>query len=129
MIWRACSMPDVDLAYSLPVAPSSTIAETGDALSIPGVDTAVSVAGAPETPPPAVPVRARSRGTLPVVGLFALALVTAIYLGRAILMPILFGMILAVVLAPIVEKLSRLRIPNPVGAAIVMLGVVGTNTE
>ena len=125
MIWRACSMPDVDLAYSLPVAPSSTIAETGDALSIPGVDTAVSVAGAPETPPPAVPVRARSRGTLPVVGLFALALVTAIYLGRAILMPILFGMILAVVLAPIVEKLSRLRIPNPVGAAIVMLGVVG----
>ncbi len=69
--------------------------------------------------------RTRSRGALPVVGLFALALVMAIYLGRAVLMPILFGMILAVVLAPVVEKLSRLRIPEPIGAALVMFAMVG----
>ncbi len=73
----------------------------------------------------AAPVRHRSRGTLPVVGLFALALIGALYLGRAILMPILFGMIMALVLAPVVERLSRLRIPEPIGAALVMLGVLG----
>ncbi len=76
-----------------------------------------------ETPPAAV-MRVRSRGTLPLVGLFALALVTALYFGRAILMPILFGMVIALVLAPLVERLSRLRIPEPIGAALVMLSIV-----
>ncbi len=69
--------------------------------------------------------RSRSRGTLPMVGMFVLAVIVALYFGRAILMPILFGMIMAVVLAPVVEKLSRLRIPEPIGAAIVMLAMVG----
>ena len=75
--------------------------------------------------PAAVTPRPRSRGTLPVVGMFVLALVAAIYVSRAILMPILFGMIMAVVLAPLVERLSRWRIPEPVGAALVMLTLVG----
>ena len=68
---------------------------------------------------------ARTQGTLPMVGLFALALIAALYFGRAILMPILFGMIMAVVLAPVVQRLSRLRVPEPLGAALVMLGVAG----
>ena len=84
-----------------------------------------SVASAVEAPSVTV-ARARSRrGTLPVVGLFALAVIAALYFGSAILMPILFGMIMAVVLAPVVERLSRLHIPEPLGAAIVMLGMVG----
>jgi predicted PurR-regulated permease PerM len=62
---------------------------------------------------------------LPIVGLFSLALVAGFYFSRAILMPILFGMIAAMVLAPVVEKLSRLRIPEPIGAALVMLALVG----
>ena len=69
-------------------------------------------------------VRPRARGTLPVVGMFALLVVTALHLGGSILMPILFGIILAVVLAPVVERLTRLRIPGPVGAALVMLALV-----
>ena len=71
------------------------------------------------------PAPVRTQGTLPMVGLFALALVAALYFGRAILMPILFGMIMAVVLAPVVQRLSRLRVPEPLGAALVMLGVAG----
>ena len=59
------------------------------------------------------------------VGLFAMALVASLYFASAILMPILFGMVLAVMLAPGVERLSRLHIPEPIGAAIVMLGMVG----
>ena len=85
---------------------------------------AASVASVTESPPIAL-MRVRSRGTLPVVGLFVLAVVVAIYLGRAILMPLLFGMIMAVVLAPVVERLSRFRIPEPLGAALVMLAMVG----
>ncbi|MEP7155906.1 MAG: AI-2E family transporter [Betaproteobacteria bacterium] len=84
-----------------------------------------SLAEAIAAPPLGYPSRPRSRGTLPVVGLFALALITAFYFSRAVLMPILFGMVLALVLAPVVEKLSRLRVPEPVGAALVMLAMVG----
>ena len=84
-----------------------------------------SVVNKSEELSPATSMRARTRGTLPVVGLFALALITAMYLGRAVLMPILFGMILAVVLAPVVERLLRLRIPEPIGAALVILAMVG----
>ena len=69
-------------------------------------------------------VRPRARGTLPVVGMFALLVVTALHFGGPILMPILFGIILAVVLAPVVERLTRLRIPGPIGAALVMLALV-----
>ena len=83
----------------------------------------VEPAAKPDVAPLAM-LRSRSRGTLPVVGIFALALISALYLGRAFLMPILFGMILAVVLAPVVEKLLQLHIPEPIGAAFVMLGIV-----
>ena len=82
-----------------------------------------AAAAKPDVAPLAM-LRSRSRGTLPVVGIFALALICALYLGRAFLMPILFGMILAVVLAPVVEKLLQLHIPEPIGAALVMLGIV-----
>ncbi len=103
----------VNTAAPAALPPDSAISTT---------DTAGANEAAPLTP---VPARARSRGTLPVVGMFALAVITALYFGRAILMPILFGMILAVVLAPVVERLTRLRVPGPVGAALVMLAALG----
>ena len=149
-IWRACLMPVADRNNAASIPPPEIVdtvatliaADVSSALprqqahgdaapaDIPAHVTAQvamaveSVVNKSELPAVAV-MRTRTRGTLPVVGLFALALVTAIYLGRAVLMPILFGMILAVVLAPIVEKLSRLRIPEPIGAALVMLAMVG----
>ena len=89
------------------------------------VDAVEAAPDALETPDASPVVRARARGTLPVVGMFALLLVTALHFGGPILMPILFGIILAVVLAPVVEKLTRLRIPGPIGAALVMLALVG----
>ena len=115
MIWRACSMP--------------AGAEKNNAVSgLPSATAGVGPADPPGESSPAQPVRVarnRSGGTLPVVGLFAMALIVALYFGRAILMPILFGMVMALVLAPVVERLTRLRIPEPVGAALVMLAAVG----
>lgn len=84
-----------------------------------------ALAEAIAAPPLGYPGRPRSRGTVPVVGLFILALIAAVYFGRAILMPILFGMVLALVLAPVVERLSRMKIPEPLGAALVMFAMIG----
>ena len=141
-------MPGAELADAVPVPPFDIADTAGKAMAVgatpsaaagptPGgatsVDRPTNSSGQTAMPaestaseaPPITITRARSRGTLPVVGLFALALIAALYFGRTILMPILFGMIMGVVLAPIVEKLSRLRIPEPLGAAIVMLAVLG----
>ena len=122
-------MPGTDLTQTAP-APPLAIAHP-EAVAVAVIATDVKPA-AQEThaadvvdPPPAAVARPRSRGTLPVVGLFVMALIAALYFGSAILMPILFGMIMAVMLAPLVDKLSRLHIPEPLGAALVMAAMLG----
>ena len=121
MIWRACSIPEINLNAA------------GNIAAIDAHNVVVDANGEPirhEVAPeivhsPVTPARARARGALPVVGLFAMALVASLYFASAILMPILFGMVLAVMLAPAVERLSRLRIPEPISAAIVMFAMLG----
>ena len=127
-IWRVCLMQDTDLTNTVTVPPVVLGASESrvDGVIIDGAKPAVvTVSVAPPLTDPLAPIRNRSRGTLPVVGLFALAVIAALYFGRAVIMPILFGMIIAVVLAPIVERLSRFRIPEPLGAALVILGMLG----
>ena len=123
-------MPDAELenTASVPLmALDKTASDGGDAVASVAVDAAPVefVLAAAETSPPAA-LRPRSRGTLPMVGMFVLMLIAGLYFGRAVLMPILFGIVMAVVLTPIVDGLSRFRIPEPVGAALVMLTMVGT---
>ncbi len=118
-------MPGIDQALPQGSAPNQVVDNVVVALGKPieAAEPAVIVDGAPATS--IVPVRPRARGALPVVGLFVMALIASLYFASAILMPLLFGMVLAVMLAPAVERLSRLHIPEPIGAAIVMLGMVG----
>ena len=123
-------MPDAELenTASVPLmALDKTASDGGDAVASVAVDAAPVefVLASAETSPPAA-LRPRSRGTLPMVGMFVLMLIAGLYFGRAVLMPILFGIVMAVVLTPIVDGLSRFRIPEPVGAALVMLTMVGT---
>ena len=118
-------MPGADLTGTISDPPTTTADAASNGGAVVDAVPVEFVLASAEAPP--VPVaRPRSRGTLPVVGMFVLAVVVALYFGRAVLMPILFGMIMAVVLAPVVERLSRFRIPEPIGAAIVMLAMVGT---
>lgn len=129
-IWRASSMPGAELenTASIPLlADNKPVFDSGDAVAGVAIDAAPVefVLAAAETPPPAA-ARPRSRGTLPMVGMFVLMLIAGLYFGRAVLMPILFGIVMAVVLTPVVDKLSRFRIPEPVGAALVMLTMVGS---
>ena len=122
-IWRVCLMQDTDLTNTVTVPP--VVLGASESRADGAKPAVVTVSVAPPLTDPLAPMRNRSRGTLPVVGLFALAVIAALYFGRAVIMPILFGMIIAVVLAPIVERLSRFRIPEPLGAAIVILGMLG----
>ena len=59
-----------------------------------------------------------------VSGLFVLGLFYTAYFARAILIPITMALILSLVLAPLMRLLSkRLRIPAPISATIVVLGL------
>ncbi len=122
-------MPGIDLTQSAPAPPLAIVHPEAVAVAViaSGVKPAAQETHAANIvdPPPVAVARPRSRGTLPVVGLFVMALIAALYFGSAILMPILFGMIMAVMLAPLVEKLSRLHIPEPIGAALVMAAMLG----
>ena len=54
----------------------------------------------------------------------ALAIIAALYLGRSILLPVVAGLIVGITLAPAVKLGSRLSIPQPVSAMLVVLSVV-----
>jgi predicted PurR-regulated permease PerM len=57
-------------------------------------------------------------------GLFVLSIFYTLYLGRAIVLPIVLALLFTLILAPVVGRLKRLRIPEPAGAAIVVSALV-----
>ena len=60
-----------------------------------------------------------------ITGLFILALISAIYLAKPILMPVVAAIVLYIVLWPAVRLLARFRVPTPLGAAIVISSLLG----
>lgn len=82
-------------------------------------------------PPADAHVDATLSGTpaLAVKGLFILALFYTFYFARSFLLPIVLAVLLSLILYPAVRALKRIAIPEPAGAAIVVLtlaGVLGT---
>lgn len=63
---------------------------------------------------------------LSLAGLFILALCYTLYFGRAFFLPVAFATILALLFRPIVAGLARLHIPEVLGAAGVVIGLVST---
>lgn len=57
--------------------------------------------------------------------LAVLAVLYTLYFARSFLIPIAFAVLLNFLLSPAVRLLERLRIPNAIGAAIVVLGLIG----
>jgi predicted PurR-regulated permease PerM len=55
-------------------------------------------------------------------GLFILAVFYTIYFMRSILLPIVLALLLSYLFRPIVRGLAQLRIPLPVGAALILIG-------
>src|SRR3954469_8424111 len=55
-----------------------------------------------------------------------LGLVAALYLARAFFVPLLIGILASYALHPVVDALERARLPRSLGAALVLLTVVGS---
>lgn len=58
--------------------------------------------------------------------LAALALIAALYLARAFVVPLLIGILATYMLRPVVGWMKMLHIPRPVGAAMVLIALVGS---
>jgi predicted PurR-regulated permease PerM len=59
------------------------------------------------------------------VGLFVLAVFYTLHLAQAFILPIVLAVLLDFMLSPVVRALKKRRIPEPLGAGLVMLGLVG----
>lgn len=59
------------------------------------------------------------------VGLFVLAVLYTLHLAQAFILPIVLAILLDFLLSPLVRGLRKLRIREPIGAGIVVLGLVG----
>ena len=60
------------------------------------------------------------------VGLFILAVFYTLHLAQAFFLPIVLAILLDFLLSPLVRGLRRLSLPEPIGAGLVMLGLVAT---
>jgi predicted PurR-regulated permease PerM len=58
------------------------------------------------------------------VGLFTLAVFYTLFLARDILLPIFLALLLNLLLRPVVKGMKRLRIPEWLGAALVVIGLM-----
>jgi predicted PurR-regulated permease PerM len=77
--------------------------------------------------PPAAASSVIGAGLKPGIALTALlvlAIFYTLYFARAILLPVMLAVLLALVLSPVVKALARLRIPEPLGAAAVVLALL-----
>ena len=70
-------------------------------------------------------VTAKEPSSAPATGLFVLALLYTIYFARPVLLPLTLGLILDFLFRPAVRGLKRWRVPEPAGAAVVILGLFG----
>jgi len=58
-------------------------------------------------------------------GLFVLAAFYTLYLARSFFLPIILALLLSLLLNPVVRGLKRLHIPEGLGAALIVLGLLG----
>lgn len=74
---------------------------------------------------PVDPIRA-SRIHLAAAIVAVLALIAALYLARAFFVPLLIGIFASYTLYPLVDRLEACRVPRSIGAALVLVMVIGS---
>ena len=57
-------------------------------------------------------------------GLFVLGILYTLHIGRVIFIPIAIAVMLSVLLAPVIRRMKKLKIPEPVGAALLLSMIV-----
>jgi predicted PurR-regulated permease PerM len=63
--------------------------------------------------------------SMALTGLFILAAFYTLYFGRAFFLPIVLALLLNFLFSPVVRTMKRLRIPEGLGAALVVFGLLG----
>lgn len=85
---------------------------------------AVIAAALEPSAPSASPTGAAERGTrVAVIGLFVLAVLYTLFAARVLLLPIVLAVLLSFILWPVVRGLRRLRVPEALGALVVLAGM------
>ena len=69
-------------------------------------------------------IESRRGQSLNLTVLTVLAVLYTLYFARDFLLPIVFALLLSFLLSPVIRWLARLRIPAPLGAAVVILGIL-----
>jgi predicted PurR-regulated permease PerM len=82
-------------------------------------------AGAPVETPPEETLASFSPYAVALWGIFALLIGFTLYFTRSIALPVALAVLASLVLAPVVRLLGKLRIPAPLAAAVVLLGLLG----
>jgi predicted PurR-regulated permease PerM len=78
----------------------------------------------PKAGKPLTAIQSQNMHSWAMSGILILAALAALYLARDLLLPIVMAIILNLVFAPFVHKLNKLRVPEPLGAAVVVIGLV-----
>src|SRR5262249_48514329 len=63
--------------------------------------------------------------TAGIIGIFVIVLLTAAYLAREIVVPIVFAFVLSLLLQPAMRGLTRLHIPKPIAALLILSSLFG----
>jgi len=77
-----------------------------------------------EEPPHAVPESGNVRSLAPIV-LAVIAMVLMLKYAQAMVIPVVLGLLMSYALDPLVTGLTKLRMPRALGAAVVLLALVG----
>lgn len=105
-----------------------SVDETGTANPITPAEGAASVngdaAGAPRFRMPELLRRPFDVRSIALTGLFVLALFYTMYFMRAILLPLVLAVMLSYLLRPVIRALARAKIGPPIGAALILLGLI-----
>jgi predicted PurR-regulated permease PerM len=64
--------------------------------------------------------------SISITGLFVLAALYTLYFARAFFLPIVLAVLLDFLLSPLIRALKRAGVPEPLGAALVIVGLLGT---
>ncbi len=106
------------------------------------METVTSSSLEPDVAPPAVPPAAPTGAepdlpklgaalrdrvevrSIAITGLFVLASFYTLYFARAFFLPVILAVLLDFLLSPLVRLLKRIHLPEPVGAALVLVGLL-----
>ena len=65
--------------------------------------------------------------SISITGIFLLSLLYSLYFARDFLLPVILAFVLSFLLSPAVRWMTRLRIPEMIGAGIIIVGLLGVS--